>query len=117
MPSMTVPGPYQDADQAVVDQLLLQAYYRQLGLVALHTGINRVHDAAVWLSQNGRDGSVKWLVPGRVLLWTGVTVAPNVSGSPTMDVYIFGAALTQWNSVMVRRGWWELYLAPPPPPI
>lgn len=114
MPSLTVPGPYTDAAQGVLDGVLFQTWYRQLGTVAVHIGIAKVHTAAVWLSQNGRGGTVEWTVPGRVIAWSGIMVAPGLAGSPTMDVYLFGAYLTQWNSVVLRKNWWQLYLSPSP---
>jgi hypothetical protein len=111
VPSITVPGPYPDAAAAVIDQVLLQVFYRQLSTVAVHFGINASHDAAVWLSQNGRGGSVDWKIPGRVFLWTDLIVAPGVPGSPTVDVWVLGGGLN-YNSVFLRRGFWTLYLAP-----
>lgn len=112
VPSLTVTTPYANPAEAVLDQVLLQTFYRQLSTVAIHFGISTTHDAAVWLSHNGRGGIVEWKIPGRVFLWSGLTVAPGVPGSPTIDVWVFGAALTGWNSVLVRRGFWTLYLAP-----
>lgn len=115
VPSLTVPGPYPDPTAAVIDQILLQTWYRQLGMVAVHYGIAKAHAAAEWLAANGRGGSVRWLVPGRVALWSGIQVTPGVAGSPLMNVYLLGAALTQWNTVVVRQGFWELYIEPPSP--
>jgi hypothetical protein len=112
MPSLTVPGPYTDPAQAVLDQVLLQTFYRQLSTVAIHFGISTTYAAAEWLSQNGRGGSISWAIPGRVFIWSNLIVTPGVPDSPTIDVWVFGAALTNWNSVLVRRGFWTLYLAP-----
>ena len=112
MPSLTVSTPYPDAPEGVLDGVLFQTWYRQLGTVAVHIGIVRIHEAAQWLAANGRGGTVSWAVPGRVVSWTGLSVAPGVPDSPKMDVWLFGAALTQWNSVVLRKNWWQLYLSP-----
>lgn len=110
MPSLTVPGPYPDAATALLDNALFQTAYRQLGMVALHRGINEMVTAAEWLAANGRGGTVAWKVPGRVALWSGLTVTPGVSGPFVIGIWLFGAALTQWNTVAVRQGFWSLYL-------
>ena len=112
MPAITVSAPYEDPVSAVVDQVLLQVYYRQLSTVAVHFGISRTFAAARWLAAHGRGGSVEWKVPGRLFLWSGLQVAVGVPGSPTVDVWGFGAALTNFNTVLIRRGFWTLYLAP-----
>ena len=111
MPSLTVSTPYPDAVTATVDQLIQQVWYRQLGIVAVHYGIGDAYNAILWLSENGRHGSVKWVIPGRTIMWENVQVAPDLSGSPTIDIWLFGAALTQWNTVMVLKGFWAFYLS------
>jgi hypothetical protein len=113
VPSLTVGAQYEDAAQALLDNVLFQVSYRQLGMVALHRGIDTVVAAAQWLAANGRGGTVSWQIPGRLALWSGIAVTPGVPGSPVIDVWMFGAALTQWNTVLVRRGFWQLYVGPP----
>jgi len=112
MPAITVQTPYQNAAQAVLDQVLLQTFYRQLSTVAIHFGVSTTFEAATWLSQNGRGGTVTWKIPGRLWLWEKLIVAVGVPGSPTIDIWGFGAALTGWNSVLIRRGFYTLYLSP-----
>jgi len=112
MPSLTVPGPYPDAVTGVVDGVLFQVFYRQMGIVAVNFGTGDVYAAAEWLSQNGRGGTVSWLSAGRVVQWNGMAVAPGIDGSPTMDIWLVGGAVTQRNTVLIRKGFWSFYLFP-----
>jgi hypothetical protein len=110
--SLTIATPYENADQAVLDNVCFQVWYRQLGTVSIHFGIARTVTAAQWLAANGRGGSISWTIPGRLALWSGVIVAPGVPGSPTTDIWIGGGAILQRNTVLVKKGWWELNLQP-----
>jgi|GEM_PF-1508293 hypothetical protein len=110
--SLGVSVPYQNADQAVVDTQADQIFYRQLGTVSVHVGINRVIAAAKWLAANGRGGTITWKVPGRVAFWEGVYVAPGLQGSPVMNIWLVGGALLQRNTVIIRQGWWTFALGP-----
>lgn len=112
MPSLTVAGPYPNPAAGVLDGVLFQVYYRQMGIVAVNFGNDEVLAAAQWLSQNGRGGTVSRVGKGRLLQWNGVVVAPGVAGSPLMDIWLVGGKYAQRNTVLVRKGFWSFYLFP-----
>jgi hypothetical protein len=103
MPSLTVPGPYPSEAAAFMDQVILQTVYRTLSFVPIPFSIADGYDAAVWLSQNGRGGTLTWKVPGSVFLWTKCIVAPGTGGATTEDLWVFGGVK---NTVLVRRFFW-----------
>ena len=97
---------YQNAQQAVLDAQLSQVYYRSLGLVSIHQSVSDSAEAAQYLSANGRGGTIQTVVPGRVYLWLGVAVAPDLPGSQTMGVLMFGSGTAQLNTVLLRVAFW-----------
>lgn len=89
----------------VVSRLLWQCYYRVLGLISFHGSISEAYEAAKWLSESllGPGGNVYWIVENRVFRWDNVEISPDIF----MNVWFFG---TPRNTMMLRRGWWALYL-------
>jgi hypothetical protein len=112
MPSLTVSTPYPDAAAGVVDGVLFQTWYRQLGMVSINIGTLRAYAAAQWLAANGRGGTVSWVLPGRIFQWNVLVVAPGIPGSETMDVWFYGSKALQQNTVLTRKGFWSLNLFP-----
>ncbi len=104
--ALLVPGPYESPAQEVLDRVTWQAWYRTLGAVGIHVGVGASYDAAVWLAANGRGGTVAWVVPGRMFLWSGLSVAPGIPGSQTMNVLCTGSGLAQLNTGVLRIGFW-----------
>ena len=89
----------------VAEALLLQAYYRTLGMVSIHAGINDVYRALQELSTK-RGGTLVWKLEGRVARWDDLDVFPGVK----MSIYILGSQLRQKNTVYIRVGFWQSYL-------
>jgi hypothetical protein len=88
--------------EAIVDGVLDQVYYRGPGLVPTHLGVGATHDAAAFLSQNGRGGTVTWVVPGRAFVWLGIIATPGFPDSETMDALFAGSGIAQLNTYVVR---------------
>lgn len=89
----------------VIDRLLWQAYYRILSFISYHAPIDESYEASKSLSGT-RGGEVYWVIPNRVFRWDNVEISPGIK----LTVWFFGSALRKKNTVMVRRGWWALYL-------
>lgn len=85
-----------------MDHLCLQLVYRGPGLVPVHLGVGASYDAAVWLSQNGRGGTVAWVIPNRAFVWRGINTTPGIAGGQTMDALAVGSAFVQENTAMMR---------------
>lgn len=94
--------PYENADQALIDSLADQIYYRGPGLVPTHLGISRSYAAAQWVAANIRGGTVSWVVPGRAFEWRGIATAPGLPDSETMDAIFVGSPLFQLNTAVMR---------------
>jgi hypothetical protein len=103
--ALGVSVPYQSASQEIVDAVLWQVYYRTFGMVGIHIGVTDTYNAAQWLAANGRGGQVRWLVPNRVFLWSGMAVTPGISGSGTMSA-LFGGTGLQFDTAIARVGFW-----------
>jgi len=110
--ALTIAGPYQDADQALLDSVIFQCWYRQLGIVSINIGTGRVYPAARYLAANGRGGSLSWVSTGRVMQWNDVVVAPGLPDSPVVSMWLYGSAALQHNTVLTRKGFWSLDLFP-----
>lgn len=108
--SLTVSTPYASPAQALVDAVMFQSFYRTFGAVAIHVGVGASYDAAVWLSQNGRGGTVSWVIPGRLFLWSGLSVAPGIPNAQTMNVIGIGSGFGQLNTGFERVGYWAMRL-------
>ena len=89
----------------VAEALLIQAYYRTLGMVSMHAGINDIYKALEEISAR-RGGTLIWKLEGRVARWDDLEVFPGIK----MSIYIIGGALRQKNTVYVRVGFWQSYL-------
>ena len=98
--------PYENADQLVTDSVLWQVYYRTVGAVGTHIGIRNSYAAAQWLAVNGRGGSVSWVVPGRLFVWLGISVAPGEPNSPTMGALFAGSGLANLDTGIIRVAFW-----------
>ena len=112
MSAVNTGGPYQTPAEAVVDNVLFQVFYRQLGVVSVNFGTGDVYQAAQYLAAHGRGGSVSWVETGRLAQWDGLYVTPGVSGSPAIDVWMFGSKGLQHNTVLLRKGFWSFDLFP-----
>lgn len=104
VPSIRVSAPYENTDQAIVDAILEQVYYRGTGLVPTHIGVQSTFAAAQWLSTNGRGGCITWIVPGRVFVWTGISTAPGFGDAEKMSAVFAGSGLAQLNTAVSRFG-------------
>lgn len=103
---------YPGAREYVVNRVLDQVYYRGPGLVPTHLGIADSHDAAVWVSENIRGGTLTWVAPGRAFWWRDIATSPGLPGSETMDALFVGSALLQLNTAIIRtRGFLREELA------
>jgi len=101
----------QDALEDILSRVTFQVYYRQLGAVSVHFGSQAVYEAARYLSTTRMGGSVDWVVEGWVGEWDDLTVVPNFPDtSPRISLWLFGSFPRQRNTVLVRKGWWTLYL-------
>jgi hypothetical protein len=87
----------------VIKKLLWQAYYRILGLISFHGPIEESFEATKAMSEREYGGDVYWVLEGRVFRWDDVEISPGI----TMKIWFIG---TRGNTVMLRRGWWSLYL-------
>jgi len=96
---------------APLDNIIFQAWYRVLSFVSLHAPINEVYEAARYIAENKRGGTVYWVIPGRAARWDDLDVNPP--HGVKMTVWIFGSAIRKKNSVVARRGFWALYLFDP----
>jgi hypothetical protein len=88
----------------IIDRAMFQVAYRQLGMVALYTGIDVAAAAIDLLAKEGK-GSWKWLLTGRALVWEDVPVDHAMK----IHVYAFGGKERRKNTVFVRQGWWRMY--------
>ena len=103
---------YPGAREAVIDGILNQVYYRGPGLVPTHLGISDSYAAAIWLAQNVRGGRVSWVAQGRAFTWDGISTAPGLPGSQSMNALFVGSPFFQLNTAVVRtRGFLREELA------
>jgi len=103
-------GTYQSAEEEILDKVLFQVYYRQLGMVALHFGTEKIYQAAVNLSNGPRRGKVSWVNEGRIFQWDDILVSPGLPDTPKISAWFVGSAIRQKNTACIRKGWWTLYL-------
>lgn len=93
--------------------LLNQAYYRQLGIVAIHAPVDEVYKAVEELAAE-HGGVAYWAhdrTEGHAFRWDGIEMFPDI---PPMNLWFFGGKRRRENTVMVRRGWWAMYIIDPP---
>jgi hypothetical protein len=103
---------YENAWQEIVDSLIKQVYYRLLGAVPVLTDFDTTYAACQYLSAKERGGIVSIVVPGRLAQWDGLEIAPGLEGTPTMGMWIIGifSRTQQKRTLLLRKGWWTLYL-------
>lgn len=99
----------------VIEKLLWQCYYRVLSFISFPAPIDESYEAVQYLSELERPllhdygGEVHWVSEPRVFRWDDLELTPEIK----MGVWFMGSALRRKNSVMIRRGWWTLYLREP----
>ena len=89
----------------MVERVIFQWFYRQLGMVNLPMGIEVISEAIDILVNEKGYGSWRWLVEGRVLVWEDVPI----DGVGRVNAYVFGGKNRQKNSVFARQGFWKMY--------
>lgn len=89
----------------IISRILWQVAYRQLGMVALYCNIDVAAQAIDMLCQEG-NGSWRWLLEGRALVWEDVPV----NNALKIHMYVFGGKLRGKNTVFVRQGFWRMYV-------
>ena len=92
----------------VADQLVLQAYYRTLGMVSMHAPIDQVYQAVQEISKTKRGGDIHWVpnLEGRVARWDNLEVYPGI----TTSLYVLGSPIRRKNTVYIRVGFWQSYI-------
>jgi len=102
----------------VLDALILQTYYRNLGMVSIHGPMAEVFQAAQYIQTTKRGGNLNlvFALPNLITLpglrirflsqqmakWENLTVFPGITETLTL----FGGPD---NTVLVRSGFWTLY--------
>ncbi len=109
MSALSAQIPVTNPEQEVLNQVVFQTYYRQLGIVSIHFGVADVYAAAQALSATPRGGTVTWVVQDRVFQWDGVRITPQFDTSPVMSMWLFGGKNREKNTVLTRKGFWTLY--------
>jgi hypothetical protein len=90
----------------LIERIVFQVAYRQLGMVALHVPIDVAVQAIDKLCKEKGMGSWKWLLKGRALVWEDVPI----DGALYIHMYVFGSRLRRQNTVFVRQGFWRMYV-------
>ena len=89
----------------VIEKIVFQVAYRQLGIVALYVPIDVTAKAIDILCREKGMGSWKWLLTGRSLVWEDVPVNEALY----IHIYVFGSKHRRKNTVFVRQGFWRMY--------
>jgi hypothetical protein len=89
----------------IIDRVMFQVAYRQLGMVALYCPIDVAAQAIDMLCKEGK-GSWKWLLEGRVLVWDNVPI----DSALTIHLYVLGGKARRKNTVFIRQGFWRMYV-------
>ncbi|MEM2258276.1 MAG: hypothetical protein QXV39_09190, partial [Candidatus Caldarchaeum sp.] len=87
------------------ERVSFQAFYRQLGMVALPIDIMTASQAIDILTKERGKGNWSWLLENRVLLWENIPIDHAVR----YHAYVFGSPVRKKNSVFTRVGWWRMY--------
>lgn len=90
----------------IIERVLFQVCYRQLGMVALYCPIDVSIKAIDKLCKEKGMGSWKWLLQDRVIVWENVPV----DSAMKIHLYVFGGAWRKKNTVFVRQGFWRMYV-------
>jgi len=88
----------------IFEKVILQVFYRVLGMVSIPIGIDLAARAIDLLCRQGK-GRWRWLVTGSALVWED---AP-IDAAAKVYAYIFGGP-RQKNTVLVRSGFWRMYV-------
>lgn len=88
----------------IIQRILFQVAYRQLGIVALYCNIKVAAEAIDILCKQG-FGRWSWLLEGRALVWED---AP-IDSALKVHLYVFGGKTRGKNTVFVRQGFWRMY--------
>jgi hypothetical protein len=88
-----------------MERIVFQVFYRQLGMVSVHCGISTAAQAIDTLCKKGY-GSWKWLLQDRALVWQDIPV----NGAAKVHAYVFGGKLRDQNTVIVRQGFYRMYV-------
>lgn len=91
----------------ILSSALFQVFYRQLGMISLHIGVKAMVESARRL-QPERGGEIDEILPERVYQWRGVEVFPGTG--MRMNVWLVGSAMRQKNCLLMRVGWWTLWV-------
>jgi hypothetical protein len=90
----------------IVERIVFQVFYRQLGMVAIHCPIDVAAKAIDYLAREKGYGKWKWLLEGRALVWFDIPVDSALK----IHAYVFGSKLRRQNTVFVRQGFWRMYV-------
>lgn len=88
----------------ILQAVLFQVYYRQLGMVSIHIPIKDMIEAANRLKPQ-RGGTIQEIRKNMVYRWVDVEAFPN--SNARMTVWMIGGSR---NTAFIRVGWWKLYL-------
>lgn len=89
----------------LIERIIWQVSYRQLGMVALYCPIDVAAQAIDILSKEKGMGDWKWLLEGRALVWQNVPV----DSALLVHIYVFGGKTRRKNTVFVRQGFWRMW--------
>jgi len=90
----------------IIERIVFQVFYRQLGMVAIHCPIDVAAKAIDILTKEKGYGNWKWLLEGRVLVWFDIPI----DSAMKIHAYVFGSKLRRQNTVFVRQGFWRMYV-------
>jgi|GEM_PF-5558216 len=89
----------------IIERILFQVFYRNLGMVSLHVPIKVAVQSIDYLVRTKGYGDWKWLLTNRALVWENVPIDSVMK----IHIYVFGSKLRQQNTVLVRQGFWRLW--------
>lgn len=90
----------------VIERIIFQAAYRQLGAVALYCPIDVAVASIDLLAKTKGMGSWRWLLENRALVWDDVPVDKALK----VHLYVFGGKERRRNVVFIRQGFWRMYV-------
>jgi hypothetical protein len=89
----------------IVERIIFQVFYRQLGIVAIPMGIDVISKSIDILCREKGYGTWEWLNKDRVLLWKDIPI----NHAAKSHAYVFGGKIRQRNTVFVRQGFYRMY--------
>ena len=90
----------------IFERIVLQIFYRQLGMVSVPCPIAKSAEAIDLLCKEGY-GNWRWLLDNRILIWENIPI----DHAAKVHAYVFGSMKRQENSVIIRQGFWKMYIA------